>query len=143
DAEALREAAGPLDTQWLLMDDETLHTELAGYPGAPITDAERVRPVRPADLAYQIYTSGSTGLPKGVTVTHGGLVSLAVDLRERMGLDRFSKTFFFSTPSFDVSVLDMLLAVYSGAEMVIGPIDIYGGDELGALLEREHVTHTF
>ncbi|WP_336085591.1 amino acid adenylation domain-containing protein [Nocardia sp. SSK8] len=143
DADALREAAGPLETQWLLMDDDTLHAELAGYSGAPITDADRVRPVRPADLAYQIYTSGSTGLPKGVTVTHSGLVSLALDLRERMGLDRFSKTFFFSTPSFDVSVLDMLLAVYSGAEMVIGPIDIYGGDELGALLDREHVTHTF
>ncbi|WP_255588818.1 amino acid adenylation domain-containing protein [Nocardia sp. MH4] len=143
DAESLREAAGPLDTQWLLVDDEALHAELAGYDSVPITDAERIRPVRPADLAYQIYTSGSTGLPKGVTVTHSGLVSLAVDLQERMGLDRFARTFFFSTPSFDVSVLDMLLAVWSGAEMVIGPIDIYGGDELGALLEREDITHTF
>ncbi|MFF2084185.1 amino acid adenylation domain-containing protein [Nocardia sp. NPDC058176] len=143
DVDALREAADGLDTQWLLVDDAELHAELASYSGAPITDPQRVRPIRPADLAYQIYTSGSTGLPKGVTVTHSGLVSLAVDLQERMGLDRFSKTFFFSTPSFDVSVLDMLLAVYSGAEMVIGPIDIYGGDELGALLEREQVTHTF
>ncbi|MGW5572701.1 amino acid adenylation domain-containing protein [Nocardia thailandica] len=142
-AESLREAAGTLDTQWLLVDDPALHAELAGYPDTPVTDTERLRPVRPADLAYQIYTSGSTGLPKGVTVTHTGLVSLAVDLQERMGLDRFSKTFFFSTPSFDVSVLDMLLAVWSGADMVIGPIDIYGGDELGALLDREQVTHTF
>ncbi|MEU3012285.1 amino acid adenylation domain-containing protein [Nocardia asteroides] len=143
DVTSLREAAGPIETQWMLVDDVEFHAELAGYDGAPITDAERVRPVRPADLAYQIYTSGSTGLPKGVTVTHSGLVSLAVDLQERMGLDRFARTFFFSTPSFDVSVLDMLLAVWSGAEMVIGPIDIYGGDELGALLEREDITHTF
>ncbi|MFD3508855.1 amino acid adenylation domain-containing protein [Nocardia sp. NPDC058666] len=143
DADALREAAGTLDTQWLLMDGDDLNAELAGYDGDPITDSQRIRPVRNADLAYQIYTSGSTGLPKGVTVTHGGLASLALDLHERMGLDRFSRTFFFSTPSFDVSVLDMLLAVYSGAEMVIGPIDIYGGDELGALLEREQITHTF
>ncbi|MFE3321610.1 amino acid adenylation domain-containing protein [Nocardia sp. NPDC059195] len=143
DADALREAAGPIDTQWLLIDGDELNTELAGYDDVRISDAERIRPVRTADLAYQIYTSGSTGLPKGVTVTHGGLTSLALDLRERMGLDRFSRTFFFSTPSFDVSVLDMLLAVYSGAEMVIGPIDIYGGDELGALLEHEQITHTF
>ncbi|MFC4128544.1 amino acid adenylation domain-containing protein [Nocardia rhizosphaerae] len=143
DAEGLRAAAGELDTRWLLVDDTELHAELAGYDGAPITDAERVRPVRSADLAYQIYTSGSTGLPKGVTVTHSGLVSLAVDLQERMGLDRFARTFFFSTPSFDVSVLDLLLAVWSGAEMVIGPIDVYGGDELGELLEREDITHTF
>ncbi|MFE6923437.1 amino acid adenylation domain-containing protein [Nocardia sp. NPDC057663] len=143
DVAALQEAAGPLDTQWLLVDDADLQAELASYDSVPITDAERIRPVRPADTAYQIYTSGSTGLPKGVAVTHSGLVSLAVDLQERTGLDRFARTFFFSTPSFDVSVLDMLLAVWSGAEMVIGPIDIYGGDELGALLDREDITHTF
>ncbi|MFC6012252.1 amino acid adenylation domain-containing protein [Nocardia lasii] len=141
--EGLRAAAGSLDTQWLRVDDEHLLAELAAHDGSPITDAERVRPVHIADPAYQIYTSGSTGLPKGVTVTHSGLANLALDLHERIGMDRFARTLFLSTPSFDAAVLDLLLAVYAGAEMVIAPIDVYGGDELGALMDRQQISHTF
>ncbi|GGK36819.1 amino acid adenylation domain-containing protein [Nocardia camponoti] len=143
DVDGLRAASANLDARWLLTDDPELHAELATYSGDPVTDSERLRPIRPADVAYQIYTSGSTGLPKGVCVTHTGLASLALDMHERLGVDRFAKTLFFSTPSFDASVLDMMLAVYSGAEMVVGPIDVYGGDELGALLDKEQITHTF
>jgi amino acid adenylation domain-containing protein len=34
--------------------------------------------LRPKNLAYVIYTSGSTGQPKGVEITHGGLLNLAL-----------------------------------------------------------------
>ncbi|HML23896.1 MAG TPA: AMP-binding protein, partial [Aggregatilinea sp.] len=40
--------------------------ELAGLPDTDPTDADRIRPLRPENLAYLIYTSGTTGLPKGV-----------------------------------------------------------------------------
>ncbi|MGC7299602.1 AMP-binding protein, partial [Mycobacteroides abscessus subsp. massiliense] len=40
----------------------------AGLADAPITDADRLRPLLPDNLAYVIYTSGSTGRPKGVAV---------------------------------------------------------------------------
>ncbi|WP_425297261.1 AMP-binding protein, partial [Nocardia abscessus] len=41
----------------------------------PVTDAERLAPLRPDNTAYAIYTSGSTGRPKGVAVTHHAIVN--------------------------------------------------------------------
>ena len=52
-----------------------------GLSGADLTDADRVRPLRPAHTAYVIYTSGSTGRPKGVVVTHTGLGALVTAAR--------------------------------------------------------------
>jgi fatty-acyl-CoA synthase len=42
--------------------------------------------VRPSDVAYILYTSGSTALPKGVTLTHGGLIENGFNIGERMHL---------------------------------------------------------
>jgi len=49
---------------------------LAACPAHAPTDADRVRPLRPANPAHLIYTSGSTGLPKGVLTDHAGLLNL-------------------------------------------------------------------
>ena len=54
--------------------------DLSGFSGAPVTDADRLRPLRPANTAYVIFTSGSTGRPKGVAVSHAGD-------RESVGVD--------------------------------------------------------
>ena len=43
---------------------------------APVTDADRLAPLRADNLAYVIYTSGSTGRPKGVLVPHRTVVRL-------------------------------------------------------------------
>ncbi|MBF6303201.1 AMP-binding protein, partial [Nocardia amamiensis] len=40
--------------------------ELSEFSGEPLTDADRHKPLRPANTAYVIFTSGSTGRPKGV-----------------------------------------------------------------------------
>ncbi|MEV5832056.1 amino acid adenylation domain-containing protein [Nocardia sp. NPDC052112] len=125
----------PDDTDWLIPDnlDET--------DSDPITDSDRVRPLRIDDLAYVIYTSGSTGLPKGVAVSHRGLGNCAAEHRAVMGVEPGSRTLHLASPSFDVSVLEMLLPLSAGAAMVVAPDDVYGGDELAALLDREHVSH--
>ncbi|MFI9503214.1 amino acid adenylation domain-containing protein [Nocardia sp. NPDC052566] len=141
-AERLYAGDGPT-TQWLLLDDAEFVAELDDRSDAIVDDQVRLRTVQVSDLAYLIYTSGSTGKPKGVAVTHAGLSNFGDELRERMRVDRDSRTMHFSSPSFDAAVLDLLLAVGSGAAMVICPPDVYGGDELAALMERERVTHTF
>ncbi|MTE14238.1 non-ribosomal peptide synthetase [Nocardia aurantiaca] len=142
-ADRLLIATGDRMVDWLLLDDAELLDELEVLDDAPITDAERTSTLWTADLAYIIYTSGSTGKPKGVAVTHGGLSNFADEIRERAQVDRDSRTMHFSSPSFDASVYDLLLAICAGATMVIVPADVYGGDELAALMEREQVTHTF
>ncbi|MGQ4599010.1 amino acid adenylation domain-containing protein [Nocardia sp. R6R-6] len=131
------------DIEWLLLDRPEFIAELAGHDDAPIDDRERSRAIQIGDLAYVVYTSGSTGTPKGVAVTHGGLSNLADEIRDRIGVDEKSRTLHFATPSFDAAVLDLLIALGAGAAMVICPTDIYGGDELAALLERERVSHGF
>ncbi|MBO0884281.1 MAG: AMP-binding protein, partial [Mycobacterium sp.] len=40
-----------------------------------ISDADRLAPLRPTNICDVIYTSGSTGEPKGVAVTHAGVVN--------------------------------------------------------------------
>ncbi|WP_446224337.1 amino acid adenylation domain-containing protein [Nocardia sp. IBHARD005] len=111
--------------------------------GEAITAPDRLRPVRAEDLAYLIYTSGSTGLPKGVAVTQAGLAGFSAEQRRHFGVESTSRTLHFASPSFDASVLELLLAFGAGATMVIVDPSVYGGDDLAALLRRERVSHAF
>ena len=118
-------------------------TDLDGHSDRPIEAAELPRLVRADSLAYVVYTSGSTGVPKGVAVTHRGLSAYADSQREHLAVESDSRTLHFASPSFDAAVLELLLAVGAGATMVIAPPDVYGGDELAELLDREQVSHAF
>ncbi|MBU3061864.1 amino acid adenylation domain-containing protein [Nocardia sp. NEAU-G5] len=128
---------------WLVLDDPEFGGRLDAVGSEPVTHEDRVRPLQGAHPAYVIYTSGSTGLPKGVVVTHAGLANFCAEQRERYAVTARSRTLHFASPSFDASVLELLLAIGAGASMVIAPAEIYGGAELAELLRRERVTHAF
>ncbi|WP_405183102.1 amino acid adenylation domain-containing protein [Nocardia sp. NBC_01377] len=128
---------------WLVLGSNALAGELAEYTTAPVTDAERHYPLRIGHPAYLIYTSGSTGKPKAVVVTHGGIASLAREQMYLFGVTESARTLHFSSPSFDASVLEMLLGFAAGATMVVVPSGIYGGSELADVLRRERITHAF
>ncbi|WP_143837644.1 AMP-binding protein, partial [Nocardia seriolae] len=100
-----------------------------------------MRPLRAEHPAYVIYTSGSTGVPKGVVVTHTGLVNFVTEQVERYRLDSSSRALHFASPSFDASILEFLLAVGNAGTLVVVPPGIYGGEELAELIRRERVTH--
>nr|WP_280471379.1 non-ribosomal peptide synthase/polyketide synthase [Nocardia cyriacigeorgica] len=129
----------PESARWLVLDE----LDLDGFDGGPITDADRVRPVRPQHPAYVIYTSGSTGVPKGVVVTHSGLANFSAEQIERYGLDSDSRALHFASPSFDASILELLLAIGAGGALVVVPPGVYGGEELSELIRGERVTHAF
>nr|WP_166501996.1 non-ribosomal peptide synthetase [Rhodococcus erythropolis] len=133
----------PRSVQWLEVDGAVLTAELAGISPDPVSYTERVRTLRVDHPAYVIYTSGSTGRPKGVVVTHAGLSDLCAEQVERYALTSTSRTLHFASPSFDASVLELLLAVGAGSTMVIARPDMFGGDELAELLVSEKITHAF
>lgn len=132
----------PGDIEWLVLDG-AVRDRLEGMSAEPLENADRLRPLRAEHPAYVIYTSGSTGKPKGVVVTQAGLSSFCDEQRERYRVGNDSRTLHFASPSFDASVLELLLAVGGAATMVVAAPSVYGGDELAALLRREEVTHAF
>ncbi|MEN0136534.1 MAG: amino acid adenylation domain-containing protein, partial [Rhodococcus sp. (in: high G+C Gram-positive bacteria)] len=133
----------PGSVPWLVLDDDEFRSHCASRPVSAVTDADRVRPLRPENPAYVIYTSGSTGRPKGVVVTHRGLDNFAAEQLTRSGASQTSRILHFSTPSFDASVSEYLHVFAAAATMVIVPPTIYGGAELSRFLQSERVTHGF
>ncbi|MFE4460715.1 amino acid adenylation domain-containing protein [Nocardia tengchongensis] len=132
----------PGEVEWLCLDDAATDRRCAAQSPEPVTDADRIAPIRMANPAYVIYTSGSTGMPKGVTVTHAGLGGLSDYATGLYDLDPEHRMLHICSPSFDPSVLEWICAFSTGATLVIVPREILGGPELGELMRRENVTHT-
>jgi amino acid adenylation domain-containing protein/non-ribosomal peptide synthase protein (TIGR01720 family) len=70
--------------------------------------------VQPFNVVYAVFTSGSTGKPKGVVMEHASCCSTLEANKRPKGVDRNTRTFQFSTYSFDVSISDHLLALTQG-----------------------------
>ncbi|MGM7643256.1 amino acid adenylation domain-containing protein [Nocardia sp. JW2] len=97
--------------------------DLGGFDAHPVTDAERLRPLRGADLAYVLFTSGSTGKPKGVAVSHTAIVNRLVWMQDTYGLTP-ADTVLQKTPiTFDVSVWELFWPLQIGATLVIARPD--------------------
>jgi amino acid adenylation domain-containing protein len=96
--------------------------------------------VFPQHVAYVIYTSGSTGVPKGVVVTHEGIPSLAASQAERLKLTEDSRILQFASLNFDASFWELLMALSTGATLVL-PEKQREGAALYELLVSRKVTH--
>jgi len=97
-------------------------------------------PVPVEGLAYIIYTSGSTGIPKGVGVPHGAAMLHSATIAEDDVLCPGERVVQFSSPSFDVSIEQMLPALISGAAVVLRGEDLASPEEMLPAFARLGVT---
>lgn len=94
-----------LDTQW------------AEVAYAATTNPETS--LTPENLAYCIYTSGSTGQPKGVGVSHKGILNRLLWMQDQYRLDATDCVLQKTPFSFDVSVWEFFWPLMTGATLVV------------------------
>ncbi|MBN1204932.1 MAG: amino acid adenylation domain-containing protein [Myxococcaceae bacterium] len=104
-----REAAGALGVE--LVD--------AGAPAAGASLGGERRAASATELAYVIFTSGSLGKPKGVMLEHRGVVNFMEAMVRVLPLEEGTRVLCTTTPSFDIFVLETLLPLTRGLEVVL------------------------
>ncbi|MVU79119.1 AMP-binding protein [Nocardia sp. ET3-3] len=108
---------------------------------APVTDAERVRPLLLQHPAYVVYPNASSGIVRGATLTHAGLANLVVTQAQRCDTDPDARVLAAATPGRDAAIWELLLALASGATLVLAPAGPYAGADLYELMVDARVTH--
>ncbi|WAX80950.1 non-ribosomal peptide synthetase [Streptomyces sp. KMM 9044] len=127
----------PVGLPVVVLDDPETVAGLAGMGFGEV----RGGVVRPEHPAYVIYTSGSTGMPKGVVVPSAQLMSFASVMADRFGVVPGQRVLMVASPSFDASVMELLMGLPWGAALVVAPAGVVAGEELAALLREHHVSH--
>jgi amino acid adenylation domain-containing protein len=98
--------------RWLLADEPDALAAPAGPRGLPAVD--------PADIAFLQYTSGSTRTPRGVRVTHGGLLANERAIRDAFAVTPHSTIVSWLPLHHDMGLIGGLLQpLYTGGRGVI------------------------
>jgi amino acid adenylation domain-containing protein len=109
---------------------------------APATGPANDPVTEPGRAAYVMFTSGSTGRPKGVVIEHGALLATLAAMRPEIGLAPGHQMLSLTTASFDISLVELLLPLISGATVVHAPSGTArDGDGLVAMIAGAGITH--
>ena len=119
--------------QFIHVDDEQQTIARQSEANLPVTTTA-------LNLAYIMYTSGSTGAPKGVGVTHRGVVRLVKDTGY-VSLSSEEVFLHFAPLSFDASTFEIWGGLLNGARLALAPAQrAMSLAELAAVIARQGVT---
>ncbi|MQY03035.1 non-ribosomal peptide synthetase [Actinomadura macrotermitis] len=128
----------PADPEWpdarvgAVLDGIDVVVDEGWEPGAGLTGPA----ARPDDLAYVMFTSGSTGVPKGVAVTHAGVVALAAD----RAWGSVERVLFHAPHAFDASTWELWVPLLSGGTVVVAPPGRMDASVLADLVAEHELT---
>lgn len=123
----------------ILIYDEIINTE----PDI-IEIRKSISAVCDLDPAYIMYTSGSTGIPKGVAVTHRGVIDYINWIADTFPVDGDSIIGMQSAFHFDNSIFDMFVPMVTGARTIIIPEILFMYPEkLTEFLAQEKISVIF
>ncbi|MBL1075546.1 non-ribosomal peptide synthase/polyketide synthase [Nocardia sp. 2] len=115
--------------------------DLSVFADGPVTQAERVSPLRDSNIAYILFTSGSTGRPKGVAVPHSAIVNRLVWMQAEYRLSGADVVLQKTPATFDVSVWEFFWPLLIGARLAVAPPEAHRDPAvLAELIGREAVT---
>ncbi|MHB0772407.1 amino acid adenylation domain-containing protein [Bradyrhizobium sp. 5.13L] len=99
-----------------------------------------VTAIHPDQIAYIIYTSGSTGVPKGVSVSHGGLANYVQALQQRLEPRPSANMAMVSTIAADLGHTVLFGALVSGATLHLLPPDaVFDADAFAQAMREGEV----
>lgn len=95
-----------------------------------------------SDPAYVEFTSGTTGEPKGVVISHIGLINWFNVLAKKYAITSKDKVFLSSPFTFDASIwMAFCLAIPHGAQLVINPAhERLNSSAVASLFTQEQIT---
>lgn len=94
------------------------------------------------EVAYVCFSSGSTGEPKGIAVSHTGIVPMLNAQIEAFAMLPTSRALWLYSPAFDASISDIGTALLCGATLFIHTRDLLQDTTaLFDVLRRHAITH--
>lgn len=106
----------------------------APFPGQDL----RSKPT-PDNLAYVLHTSGSTGIPKGVEISHRGVIRLLIG-QDFFRIHEGDVLLQLAPLSFDTSVIELWGTLLHGARLILFPGKVPTAHQIEALIREHRVT---